>query len=270
MMRRHRGTTEGGWWAASDGYRGQEEDDGVIYAEDLEYRDYDVERERISATLGFDVRAGDSTELYVRGVYSQFDDQESRRRLIFDLGDAIVSGSGSTVNYSDTDPDPDEDAAITVERDIKDRFESQKIRSLVFGGESDWGAWFANYSASWAKSSELENGSLDPISFEREYEEEGFGVGLDFSDPRIPLYTATDPSGDFRNPGAFELNDVEFVTLSDSQDEEWSAKFDIGRRFAADNGEFTVQVGFKGRWRDKTYDADVAYPHLTLPTIYPV
>ena len=238
---------------------GWEEDDGVIYAEDLEYRDYDVERERISATLGFDVRAGDSTELYVRGVYSQFDDQESRRRLIFDLGDAIVSGSGSTVNYSDTDPDPGEEAAITVERDIKDRFESQKIRSLVFGGESDWGAWFANYSASWAKSSELENGSLDPISFEREYEEEGFGVGLDFSDPRVPLYTATDPSGDFRDPGAYELNDIEFVTLSDSQDEEWSAKFDIGRRFAADNGEFTVQVGFKGRWRDKTYDADVEF-----------
>jgi len=238
---------------------GWEEDDGVIYAEDLEYRDYDVERERISATLGLDLRAGDSTELYARGVYSQFDDQESRRRLIFDLGDAIVTGAGSTVDYSDTDPDPDEDAAITVERDVKDRFESQKIRSLVFGGESDWGDWFANYSASWAKSSERENGSLDPIAFEREYEEEGFGVALDFADPRIPLYSVTDPTSDFTDPGAYALNDIEFVALSDAQDEEWAAKFDLGRRFAADNGEFTVQVGFKGRWRDKTYDANVEF-----------
>ena len=238
---------------------GWEEDDGVIYAEDLEYRDYDVERERISATLGLDLRAGDSTELYARGVYSQFDDQESRRRLIFDLGDAIVTGAGRTVGYSDTDPDPDEDAAITVERDVKDRFESQKIRSLVFGGESDWGDWFANYSASWAKSSERENGSLDPIAFEREYEEEGFGVVLDFADPRIPLYSVSDPTGDFTDPGAYALNDIEFVALSDAQDEEWAAKFDLGRRFAADNGEFTVQVGFKGRWRDKTYDANVEF-----------
>ncbi|HBR84840.1 MAG TPA: TonB-dependent receptor [Erythrobacter sp.] len=238
---------------------GWEEDDGVIYAEDLEYRDYDVERERISATLGLDLRAGDSTELYARGVYSQFDDQESRRRLIFDLGDAIVTGAGRTVGYSDTDPDPDEDAAITVERDVKDRFESQKIRSLVFGGESDWGDWFANYSASWAKSSERENGSLDPIAFEREYEEEGFGVVLDFANSSIPLYSVSDPTGDFTDPGSYALNDIEFVALSDAQDEEWAAKFDLGRRFAADNGEFTVQVGFKGRWRDKTYDANVEF-----------
>ena len=73
------------------------------------------------------------------------------------------------------------------------------------------------------------------------------------ADPRIPLYSVSDPTGDFTDPGAYALNDIEFVALSDAQDEEWAAKFDLGRRFAADNGEFTVQVGFKGRWRDKTW-----------------
>ena len=46
------------------------------FATEVQYRDYDVERERISATLGLDLRIGDSTELYLKGVWSQFDDQE--------------------------------------------------------------------------------------------------------------------------------------------------------------------------------------------------
>ncbi|MEW4448447.1 TonB-dependent receptor [Qipengyuania sp. JC766] len=232
---------------------GWEIDDGLVYAEDLEFRDYDVERERISATLGLDFRAGNFTELYVRGIYSQFDDQEYRRRLIFDFGDAAVSGTADSLIYED-------DEAIVIERDVKDRFESQKIRSLVAGGESDWGDWFAEYSASWAKSSEREDGSIDPASFEREFEAEGIQIGVDLTDPRFPSYSViADPTGDFFAPEAYELNDIEFVALSDSQDEEYSARFDVGRRFATDGGEFTVQAGAKGRWREKSFNGTVEF-----------
>ena len=230
-------------------------DDGLVYAEEFQYRDYDVERERISATLGLDFRAGDSTNLYVRGIYSQFDDQEFRRRLTFDLGDAGVSGTSDQLVY-------DDDEAIVVERDVKDRFESQKIRSVVFGGESDWGDWFAEYSASWAKSSERENGSVDPATFEREYEGEGLQIGFDISDPRVPLYSVLANPGGFFDPSEYELNDIEYVVLSDSQDEEYSAKFDLGRRFVGDNGEFTVQAGAKGRWREKSFNGTVEFYEL--------
>lgn len=230
-------------------------DGSTVYAEEFQYRDYDVERERISATLGLDFRAGDSTELYIRGIYSQFDDQEFRRRLTFDLGDAGVSGTSDNLVY-------DDDEAITVERDVKDRFESQKIRSIVLGGESDWGDWFAEYSGSWAKSSEREDGSLDPTQFEREYEAEGLSLGFDVTDPRLPLYSVLNDPGDFFTPSAYELNDVEFVALSDSQDEEFSARFDVGRRFAGENGEFTVQAGAKGRWREKSFNGTVEFYEL--------
>ncbi|SMQ69820.1 TonB-dependent receptor [Altererythrobacter xiamenensis] len=229
------------------------EEDGLIYAEEIQYRDYDVERERISATLGLDFRVGDSTELYVKGIWSQFDDQEFRRRLIFDLGDAGVSGSSDAPLY-------DDDEAITVERDVKDRFERQRIRSIAFGGESDWDAWFAEYSVSYAKSSEFENGSLDPTQFEREFEAEGLQVGFDFSAPRLPIYSvAADPTGDFFDPAAYELNDIELTALSDSEDEEYAAKFDVGRRFIGDTGTFTVQAGFKGRWREKSFNGEIQF-----------
>ncbi|MDG6078940.1 TonB-dependent receptor [Erythrobacter litoralis] len=233
------------------------DDDGLAYFEDFEYRDYDVERERISATLGFDFRAGDFTDLYVRGIYSQFDDQEFRRRLIFDFGDAAVSGTREALVFSAAGGDEDE--VITIERDVKDRFESQKIRSIVAGGETDTGDWFANYSASWAKSTERETGSIDPASFEHEYEEEDISIGFDVSDLRVPQYSVLSEPGNFFDPTAYSLNDIELTALSDAQDEEYSAVFDFGRRFIGEIGTFTVQTGFKGRWREKGFDGTIEF-----------
>ena len=78
-------------------------DDGVVYADEVQYRDYDVERERISASLSLDFRASDSTELYVRGVYSQFDDQEFRRRTTFKLDEEASSGDANSALFDDAD-----------------------------------------------------------------------------------------------------------------------------------------------------------------------
>ncbi|GMM92550.1 TonB-dependent receptor [Qipengyuania sp. MTN3-11] len=238
-------------------------DEGTIFPAALEYRDYDVERERISATLNFDFRAGDSTELYARGIYSQFDDLEYRRRTIFDLGD--FEDDGPTTVTADGATFDDSDQEFTVERDIKDRFERQRIRSIVLGGESDWGTWFADYSVSWAKSSERENGSFDPTSFDRDFDGDGLVIGFDYSDPRRPLYSVVADPGDFLDPSTYELNDIEFTALSDAQDEEYAGVFDLGRRFAMDGGEFTVQAGFKGRWRDKSYNKTVEFYEYAGP-----
>ena len=230
---------------------------GTIFPATVEYRDYDVERKRISGTLNLDFRAGNSTDLYVRGIWSQFDDQEYRRRTTFDLGDFEDDGPSSVSSDGATFSDADQE--FTVERDVKDRFERQRIRSIAAGGESDWGDWFAEYSASWAKSSEKESGSLDPVQFERDVEGDGLTIGFDYSDPRVPIYSVIADPGDFLDPATYELNDIELTQLSDAQDEEYAARLDLGRRFFGDTGEFTVQGGAKGRWRDKTYDKQVAF-----------
>ena len=244
---------------------GWNEDDGLITTEEVNYRDYDVERERISANLNFDFRLGSSTKLYARGIYSQFDDQEYRRETSLKLEDAsVISGSGANLVYSDTNPDPDEDGEISIQRSLKDRFERQRIRSLVLGGETDSDGWHAKYSVSYAKSTERENGSIDPANFERAFEEgeDGLEIGLDFANPRKPLYMVGGDAGaiaDFSNPDEYELDSVQVTGLSDSRDEEWGAKLDLGREFAMSNGTFTVQAGAKGRWRDKSYNLETQY-----------
>lgn len=240
-----------------------EADDGLIYAEEVQYRDYDVERERISASLGFDAKLGETTDVYLKGVWSQFDDQEFRRRLTFALGDANVSGGGNMAMFDDAlDPglDPDDDpAVIEVERDVKDRFERQRIRTLVFGGESEFGGLTAEYSVSWAKSTEREDNSVDPALFIGEFEDSGLNVGFDYSDQRRPLYSVSGNTADFFDPSFFELDEVELTALSDSEDEEYAAKLDLGYEFYTDAGTFTVQGGVKSRWRDKRFDGNVEF-----------
>lgn len=234
------------------------EEDGNIFAEEVQYRDYDVERERISATLGLDFKVGDTTELYVKGLYSQFDDQEFRRGVVFEFDEAPISGSGTSVLFSDATSDPDE-APFTIERHIKDRFETQKIRSAVFGGKTNFDAWHFEYSASWAKSTENENGSIDPAKFSREFAGDGVDILFDYGNPRIPLHTVSGNTFAFSNASGYELDDIELTDISASEDEEYAVKFDAGHDFFMTSGTFTVQAGFKGRWREKQYNKEVAF-----------
>lgn len=237
---------------------GWDEDDGLIFPEEVNYRDYDVERKRLSANLNFDFRLGSSTKLYARGIYSQFDDQEYRRETSLKLEDAgEITANGDNVEFSD------EDGELNIQRSLKDRFERQRIRSIVLGGETNSDGWRIQYSGSYAKSSERENGSIDPANFERTFEDEGLTIGLDTSNPRIPRYYLSGPAnvvlGDFVDPSQYELDSIQVTALSDSRDEEWGAKLDVAREFAMDSGSFTIQAGAKGRWRDKSYNLATEY-----------
>jgi len=230
------------------------DDEGIVNAQTVEYRDYDVERERLSATLSFDFRVGDTTKLYARGIYSRFDDQEYRRALTFEMEEAALEGSATDAIFSSED----EDQEISVQRSLKDRFERQEIRSVTLGGETETGPWKLTYSGSWAKSSEQEHGSIDPAAFERTFENgDDFAVGFDYSNPRHTPYTILSGSGAFFDPGEYEFDSVERTTLSDSKDEEWALRADIARTFPMTGGEFTVQAGGKARWREKSYNADI-------------
>ncbi|MBW4330861.1 TonB-dependent receptor [Stakelama sp. CBK3Z-3] len=222
--------------------------DGVAFADQPEFRDYDVTRKRTSASLSFDYKPSDTTTLYARGVFSQFDDQEYRNRLTFSFDEDPTSGDATSAYWSDADGE------IKVERDLKDRFERQRIRTLTLGGTTETGPWKLTYQGGWTKSSEKEAGSLDPVRFSHKFEGEGLGVNFDYSDPAIPSYTITSGGTAFFDPATYSFDKIERTTLSDSQDEEYSAKGDVARSFAMDGGEFTLQAGIKQRWRTKMYN----------------
>lgn len=232
---------------------GWEQDGNLVYAEEVQYRDYDVERERISATLGFDARIGSHTELYLKGVYSEFNDQEFRRDVIFRLEDANVSGSGTRAVFDD------EGTEIEIRRRVKDRFESSRIRTVVFGGESRFGALKADYAISWAKSGETKDGSVDPTRFDGNFEDSGLEIGFDYSNPRVPLFNVTGNRAGFLNPANYLLDSVEFTAGSVGEDEEFAARLDLGYEIYNDAGTLTIQGGAKARWREKSFASRIEF-----------
>jgi len=233
-----------------------DEVDGAVFARELQYRDYDVARERIGGSLSFDWRPSDTTKLYARGLYSQFEDQEFRGDVIFILDeDEIDPRAGNATSASFVD----EDGRIEVRRRMKDRFERQRIKSVTVGGETEAGPWKATYSGSWSESSERENGSIDPTRFRARFNDDGVGLDFDYSNSRKPLYSITSGADLFLDPSEYGFNELERTTLSNSKDREYVAKGDLSREFATAGGSFTIQAGGKARWRKKSYDlqADV-------------
>jgi len=234
------------------------DDAGNAWAESVEYRDYDVERTRINAALSADWRVSDTTKAYIRGNWAQFDDHEYRRRTTLDFGDFEDGPTSSTDSGATFDGD---DERITVNRDLKDRFERQRIRSVSIGSDTDTGVWKFKWMGSYAKSTERENFSIDPTRFRARFRA-GTVIDMDYGNKYYPTYSVTEGADSFNDPTEYEFNRTELTTLSDSRDQEWAIKADLARTFAGSNGDFTVQVGGKARWRKKSYDFNMTYYEL--------
>ncbi|WP_077148476.1 TonB-dependent receptor [Sphingopyxis sp. KK2] len=230
-----------------------DEQDGNAFAREIQYRDYDVERKRLGGSLSLDWRPSDTTKLYARGLYSQFADQEYRGDVIFIMSGDPRESTETSAEFSSAD------GRIEVRRRMKDRYEKQKIASLVVGGETETGPWKLTYSGSYSKASEKENGSVDPTRFRARFSGSGaneVGVNFDYSDPRRPLFNVTGNTTLYNNPASYTFNELEITDLSDSKDREWMARGDVAREFAMNDGTFTLQGGVKSRWRSKSYDLD--------------
>ena len=224
-----------------------ETDDGLVYAEDVEYRDYDVRRERYGFTLGADFRATENTDLYVRGLYSKFDDTELRRRLVFGMSEEPASGSDNTATFDSAD------GRIQVRRDLKDRREIQTIRTVSAGGKTVTGPWTLTYDAAYSEADQTEDGSLDPFRFQSRFQTPGaLGVTFDYSDLERPSYAIDFGAAGFNDPSRYNFTLLERTTEERAKDKETSFKFDVAREFALTSGTLEVKSGAKLRQRDKS------------------
>ncbi len=232
---------EASGWGVSDA--------GVVFAEEVDYRDYDVTRERIGASLSFDARVGATTELYLRGLYSRFDDQEFRRRLIFIFDEEPANGTATSASFDSAD------GRIEVRRDIKDRGEAQEIKTVSLGGKTEFDGWKFVYDAAYSQATQTENGSVDPMRFRRRTASPGqLGVTFDYSNPQIPAYTIDFGEAGFVDPANYGLTLLERTTAERARDEEYSVRGDVTRSIPLASGTFDIQGGLKFRWRDKRQD----------------
>lgn len=227
--------TDGGWVADL------ETEDGVTFkgAEEIEQRNYEVNRKRTGYALNLDFRPNVTSEYYIRTLFSAFSDQEYRNRkeYKFDKGDAI-SGTSTSAMWEDA----------RLERSMKDRYESQDILSLIMGGEQQHQDWNVDFNIGLSRAKEEEPGRID-TTFRLKKVDLGYsGIGSK------PVLIAGEKAND---PEEFDLDEI-VVEDNSTADNQSSYAINVSRLIHFENSEVTVQFGAKLRRRQKDNDLEIA------------
>jgi len=228
------------------------------YPEALEFRDYEVERERLSATLNFDYRLNDSTELYVRTLFNEFSDQEFRSSTEFKLEDAEFLGTrqedGRAIaqfGFGD---------GIEVGRAIKDRLEEQQIWSIQTGGETVTGSLTWEYGVSYSYAEEAEPNRLDTAFAASGADEVSANplLELDVTDQLRPFVSGGEPAtvDYYFDADSFEFDEAEQINgVTDDQD--WAGFLNLQNDTTVFGNPGFYKAGIKVRLREKTRDVNV-------------
>ena len=226
--------TDGGW------FDDLERTDDVEFkgAEEIEQRDYVVNRERLGLAANFDYRPGGNGSWYLRTLFSSFSDQEYRTRneFKFDDGDADEGGEGFAT-WSDA----------RLDKELKDRYEAQEILSISAGGRQEFDPWTLKYRVGYSKADESE-----PDRRDTQFTIEGIRIGYSNHGERPGLFA--DPAT--LDPDGYELSEI-VIEDNQTEDTERSFKVDLKRDFDTENLNGYVEVGAKLRRREKTNDIGI-------------
>ncbi|MBQ4835851.1 TonB-dependent receptor [Pseudoalteromonas luteoviolacea] len=230
----HNMETDGGWMLLEQESAETGEDVEFFGAEEIEQRHYQVKRERLGAALNLDLHQGAMNKYYLRTLYSEFSDDEFRKRneYRYDKGKYLTAESSDTAAYfSDAEMD----------RDTKDRYEEQSILSVVAGAEHILNSWFIEYNLGYSKSDEAEPNRLD----------------VDFAAEALTLGYASlgDTPTLSHPPSAHDLShfSMDEIVWEDnlSEDEAISFKLDISKDFVLNGYNAQFKAGVKYSDREK-------------------
>ncbi len=218
--------------------------------DELQLRDYELTRDRYGLTSSLDYRFNPTSKVFVNGMFTYFSDNEVRRLLAVQT-DAFA-------------------------RELKDRFEEQKIFSLSGGGEHQVGTGFVvDYLVSYSYADQ--NTPKDrEIVFEQEVEDVN-GDAIDLitfsnTDPDYPQFNLT-PEAQAAGAGAYNYGQFEFNEYSESteitRDQNFTTRLNL-KKFYTIGDDVAGELKFGGLYRTKSkettptvniygYDGDLLY-----------
>lgn len=226
----------GGAWDFEDG----------AALEELEQRDYTIERERLGAALNFDLELGLDTSLYLRTLYSEFSDDEQRQAAVIEFGEEEINDKNES-EFNGKGRKEGEVGLAEVKRELKDRKETQRILSTTFGGQHFINDWTVDFSAGYSKASEDEPGGIGGATFKADPFD-----GMGFTNTRKPKIIASSAS---LNPENYELDDIEYET-ADTHDIQKSIKFDFTHDIYINDNPALLKFGIKASEREKKQDVN--------------
>ena len=226
--------TDGGW------FDDLEREDGVEFkgAEEIEQRDYVVNRERLGVATNFDYRPDGEGRWYLRTLFSSFSEQEYRTRneFKFDKGHAIKGGEG----FATWD-------GASLQKELKDRYEEQKILSVSAGGEQTFNQWDLKYRVGYSKAS-----GAEPDHRDTEFEIKEVELGYTSHGERPALFMAPATL----DAGAYDLKEI-IIQDNFTEDVEHSFRINLRRDFDTQWMQGYVEAGARFRRREKSNDIDI-------------
>ncbi len=213
----------------------------VMYQE-YQLRYYETLRKRTGLSATLDYEFSKKHTIYLKGMFNQFSDEQTRSRKIYDLEDAVDIN-----NY----------LYGSVIHDVKYRTQKQQVNTLNFGGENDLGFLKLDYELAYALAKEE-----TPDRLEASFDNPGQALvtrldrdGTTFPKPVFDHPVHDSIANDYAN---YEFNGLK-LTESDVNDENLTAKINIEVpirvAFLPGNGFF--KLGGKVRQKNKSKDEQV-------------
>lgn len=217
-------------------------DDDEALLQELEQRDYTIERERLGVGFNVDYRIADNTSLYLRTLYSEYTDEETRLAnvAVFEDEDNDVDGIAVTETGTITE----------AVRELKNREETQEITTISFGGETLFEQWRVHYDLGFSEASEDEPYHIDGTKFE--YDGDDLDAAM-VSGSRKPILNVNNA---FYDASQYFLDEIEMAE-SYTKDTTTNFKLDLTRDFDLADMPSSLKFGVKISQREKEAGEDV-------------
>lgn len=221
------------------------------FIEELQYRDYVVERERYGVNLALEAKPDNESYYYLRGGYNRFTDTEDRHRtvVVFEDGDIDALGpNGATVTSADDDGDFEKLFA----REVRIREKDQEVFSAVAGMEKRFGLWELKAQAGYTLGREQR-----PDEIQAAYE-------VSKKNSQTLSYTIHSPYditvSQSAGPSLLDASSYEFdkmeVANEEGEEEEFDVGFDLRRDLTTSNPAY-LKMGALYRSKQKTSEAEI-------------
>lgn len=212
----------------------------VRAAQEMEHRDYELNRERLGGTVSFDYSPDPNSEYYLRTVYSEVEEFENELENPYKFEDGnLTELSDDGATYEDG----------VIERVGKSSTGTQQIYNVQLGGKNELEDWALDYSVGHAVASDE-----TPDTMESLWLGEGLTMGYDVSGNRQkPDLFVEDPGNDASTYELDALEDEDETTEETQNTLEFNAKRDT--MFAGNPS--TVKFGGQARQVEKTNDLNL-------------
>jgi TonB-dependent receptor len=230
-------------------YLDKNDKNGTAFTEEIQIRQYYLQRIRQSYSLSLDYKINENHTLFLNGIYNHRNDWENRYRTVYKDIRFVDNEWRGVMEKETKGGNPDTKNA---------RLEDQRMMNFTLGGDHQLGAVRADWTVSYSKASE-ERPNERYIVYEAEgdlEDEEGDKYLIfttDFSDKGAPKVTGVSPSSsaDFSSDYAFGEITEEFQL---TEDIDKNAKLNFLIPWLEDDFKNSIKVGVRYKGKEKMRD----------------